>query len=191
MSISSYTTFTCTFPIGTHIANSTFFHTRLSEDKSMNVIEWEADTGYCENILRWLNETFGRRIDEVPGLTLDLHYTTDEDEQDGHWEFYIKLKDGKWRYEESELVFKEKPIDQSYVDLDAGTPLWVAKRIWRDLEDVTVDDDECIDTPLLISELGWYPKGTFREDIWHDIEERTGISVAYLMGEAKNPDGSN
>lgn len=191
MSINSYTTFTCTFPVGTHIANSTLFHTHLSEDKSMNVIEWEADTGHCENILRWLNETFGRRIDEVPGLTLDLHYTTDEDEQDGHWEFYIELEDGKWRYEESELVFKEKPIDQSYVDLDAGTPLWVAKRIWNDLEDVTVDDDGCIDTPLLISELGWYPKGTEREEIWHDIEERTGISVAYLMGEAKNPDGSN
>ena len=66
-----------------------------------------------------------------------------------------------------------------------------ARRRQERLEDVLVDDEDNIDESVYLYDLGFYPKGTFREDIWHDIEEQTGISVAFLMGEAKNPDGTN
>ena len=187
MSYYSYTTITCSFPADTKVVDPTLYHIEHRED-GRDYIKWDAETKYADDILYDLNATFGKRLDEVPGLELSLHYSTDED---GHWEFYLELEDGKWKYEESEIVFKEKPVEQSYVDLDAGTPLSRAKRIWERLGDVPVDDEDNIDESVYFYDLGYYPKGTFREDIWHDIEGRTGISVAYLMGEAKNPDGSN
>ena len=75
----------------------------------------------------------------------------------------------------------------------SGDPLTVAKRIWKELEDVLVEDDgDTLDADVEIPVLGWYfAHENDRLEIWHDIEERTGISVAYLMGEAKNPDGTN
>lgn len=185
MSCYSYTTLACAFPADTPIANGSYFHVRY--DDGQGIIEREAETGYCENILQTLNETFGRRVDEVPGLTLDLHYTTDED---GHWEFYIELEDGKWRYEESEIIFKQKPIEESYVNLDAGTPLARARRAWQALCRRAIDENGCIEGFLYSGETGLrktYGPGSRREAICRDIEDETGISVDCLMGEAKNP----
>lgn len=187
MSYYSYTNFTCSFPADTKLANQTYYHIERRKD-GRNYIVWDDETKYAEDVLYALNATFGKRLDEVPGLELSLHYATDEDE---HWEFYLELKDGEWKYEESEIVFKEKPVSESYVDLDAGTPLYVARAAWERLEDVAVDEDGCLEHDMFIDGIGWLSKGEEREEVWHDIEEKTGISVAYLMGEAKNPDGTN
>ena len=75
----------------------------------------------------------------------------------------------------------------------SGDALTVAERIWRELEDVTVEDDgDTLDINVAIPVLGWYfAHENDRLDIWHDMEEQTGISIAYLMGEADNPDGTN
>jgi len=62
---------------------------------------------------------------------------------------------------------------------------------WAYLDDVCVDEDECIDLDHFVPHLGFYPRGTFREDIWHDIEDKLRVSVAWLMGEADNIDGSS
>lgn len=190
MSYYSYTNLTCTFPADTKIANPTYYDIEYRKD-GRGYIEWDGETKYADDILYDLNATFGKRLDEVPGLELSLNYTTEED---GHWEFCLELEDGEWKYEESEIIFKEKPVSESYVDLDAGTPLGIAKKAWDALGDVPIDEDECICQPLSPYRSGlrdWYDEGTHREVIWHDIEEQTGISVAYLMGEAKNPDGTN
>lgn len=50
------------------------------------------------------------------------------------------------------------------------------KTLWEELGDVPVDENENID-------VDWrqFPKGTFREDIWHWFEEEYGISVGELM----------
>lgn len=75
----------------------------------------------------------------------------------------------------------------------SGDALTVAKRIWAELEFATVEDDgDTIDVDVRIPVLGWYyAHEADRHEIWHDIEELTGVSVAYLMGFAKNPDGTN
>lgn len=55
---------------------------------------------------------------------------------------------------------------------------FLAEFLWHDLEDVPVDENECIDIP-------WqdFPKGTHREEIWHWVEETFNVSVAMdLMG---------
>lgn len=63
-----------------------------------------------------------------------------------------------------------------------------AKEVWAQLEDVPVDDNDCIDEDFYSRELGCtYPKGTYREDIWHDIEDILHVSVAYLMGVSTKP----
>ena len=56
-----------------------------------------------------------------------------------------------------------------------------ATEIWDALEDVCIDDCDCIDTDVTVPYLGVYEKGTNREDIWHDIEDTTGVAVTYLM----------
>ena len=73
-----------------------------------------------------------------------------------------------------------------------------AKETWSFLEDVTFVEDEdgwlCLHDDVVIPHLNGgfpYSKGTSNEEIWHDIEEMLGVSVAWLMGEAKNPDGTN
>lgn len=50
------------------------------------------------------------------------------------------------------------------------------KTLWEELGDVPVDENENID-------VDWrqFPKGTFREDIWHWFEEEYGISVGELI----------
>ena len=53
-----------------------------------------------------------------------------------------------------------------------------AKKNWEKLGEITIDDDECIETEFL-----HFPVGTHREEIWHWFEEYYGISVAEdLMG---------
>lgn len=75
----------------------------------------------------------------------------------------------------------------------SGDALSVARHIWDDLEDVAVEEDgDTLDQDWENPILGWYfAHEADRLEIWHAIEEKTGISVAYLMGEAKNPDGTN
>lgn len=51
-----------------------------------------------------------------------------------------------------------------------------ATKIWDELGDVCIDDNECID-----SEFYGYPIGTFREDIWHDIEDQLRVPIHELM----------
>ena len=56
-----------------------------------------------------------------------------------------------------------------------------AKRLWRDLEDVLVDDRDRLVSGWSAPGLGDYPAGTHREDIWRDFEEKLGASVGNLM----------
>lgn len=51
-----------------------------------------------------------------------------------------------------------------------------AEKIWEMLGYVPINDEEEIDSDFLN-----YPAGTFREDIWHDIEETLGVPVHELM----------
>ena len=78
-----------------------------------------------------------------------------------------------------------------YVDEPEEERVRKAEEVWAALDDVCVDDYDNIDMPCDLPWLGHYEVGTFREDIWHDIEDELHVSVAWLMGEAKNPDGTN
>ena len=50
------------------------------------------------------------------------------------------------------------------------------EKMWDELEDVPVDENECID----IDWHGW-SKGTHREEIWHWFDERHSKGVGWLM----------
>lgn len=48
-----------------------------------------------------------------------------------------------------------------------------AQRMWRELGDIPIDEDECIEEEF----YGFYP-GTHREDIWHWFESTFNLNVA-------------
>lgn len=52
------------------------------------------------------------------------------------------------------------------------------EKMWDELEDVPVDENECID----IDWHGW-SKGTHREEIWHWFDERYSKGFGWLMNE--------
>lgn len=66
-----------------------------------------------------------------------------------------------------------------------------AREAWKSLNDCPIDDGDNIDSDWYVTGVGCYERGTNRFDIWYDIEEKFGISIAYLLGEAMNPDGSS
>jgi len=188
MSISSYYNYTCTFPKGTETNQ-----TKLPvEDKGDVMCIFDEGGGwYSDTCLEELVEMFGKPLDQVPGLDLHLYY---ECEEDGFWKMELDIVDGKCTYRESEIHMVEHPMSDCPVDIAIGTPeakLRDARKVWERLGETPVDDSERIERCIYIPSVCYYEKGTHREEIWHDIEEKYGVSVAYLMGQAKNPDGTN
>ena len=126
----------------------------------------------------------------------------------GGWVYWYKSKRGVWLKHVAYIVDAGEPYSP-HIDEDvyraecelrdeirmAGeeVPPQPEKALaaWTYLDDVCVDEDDCIDLDHFVPHLGYYPKGTFREDIWHDIEDKLRVSVAWLMGEAHNVNGSN
>ena len=54
----------------------------------------------------------------------------------------------------------------------------IAEIIWREMEDVPVDDDNRIDEDFFI-----WPKGTDRFEVWAEIEQLYDVSIGEdLMG---------
>ena len=52
------------------------------------------------------------------------------------------------------------------------------EKLWEELEDVPVDENECLD----VDWQGWW-KGTHREEIWHWFDEHHSKGVGWLMNE--------
>ena len=53
-----------------------------------------------------------------------------------------------------------------------------AKKLWEELGDIPIDEDECID-----EDWRYFDKGTHIYDIWHWFEEEFNLSVSEdLMG---------
>lgn len=52
------------------------------------------------------------------------------------------------------------------------------EKLWDELEDVPIDEDECLD-------VDWHSwsKGTHREEIWHWFDEHHSKGVGWLMNE--------
>lgn len=52
------------------------------------------------------------------------------------------------------------------------------EKLWDELEDVPIDENECID-------IDWrnWSKGTHREEIWHWFDENHSKGVGWLMNE--------
>ena len=48
--------------------------------------------------------------------------------------------------------------------------------LWAEFEDVIVDENECI-----VSDWRGFEAGTHREDIWHWLEEKFGVSIGEIM----------
>ena len=69
---------------------------------------------YAYNLLDCEIKMFGKPLDKVQGLELHLEYVCYED---GYFEFRIDIVDGKVRYEESEIIFNERPLSECPVGL--------------------------------------------------------------------------
>jgi hypothetical protein len=50
-----------------------------------------------------------------------------------------------------------------------------AEKLWKELEDIPIDEDEFIDVDWHI-----FPKGTDRVEIWHWFEDYFDIPIAEL-----------
>jgi len=188
MDISSKLTYHCNFPKGTK-TNLTAPVFEYSGDRWC--VEGERQNVYPDTCLKGLTEMFGKPLDEVPGLELYMEY---ESYMDGFFRMSLTLCYGKYTYFESEIHMVEHAMSECPIDIAVGTPegnVREAKKIWELLGKTPVDDNECIERIVDIPGLCYYAIGTHREEIWHDIEERYGVSVAYLMGQAKNPDGTD
>ena len=65
---------------------------------------------------------------------------------------------------------------------DELTNVAAAKTVWHDLADLTVDEKNVIDVPFFDPYIGFLEAGdACPEDIWHEIEDVYGVSVAWLM----------
>lgn len=187
--ISSFYNYTCTFPKDTEFDKAAM---RVKDKGNRWEIYDEGDGAYSDTCLEELVSVFGKPLDKVPGLELDLYYECHENE---YWTMTLAIRDGKCTYKESEINMVEHNMSDCPVDIAVGTTegkVREAKKIWERLGETPVDDNECIERYIYVpSSSSYYAAGTHREEIWHDIEEKYGVSVAYLMGQAKNPDGTN
>ena len=191
MSTSSFMSYECTFPKGTKMnEDAALFASEYVKEKDDRWHIYNDGEGYHSDdyLLDLIDLLCGERLDKVPGLELDANYQCWED---GEWEHTISIKDGKVKCQETETRWIDSDLDK--IEANIGQPLVsVAERAWESLEDVPVDDEDCITRRTFVRGIfKWYDKGTSKFDIWHDIESKTRVSVAYLMGEAKNPDGTN
>lgn len=62
-----------------------------------------------------------------------------------------------------------------------GHPVDELERLWGELGDVAIDDDEAIDR-----DWHWYPAGTSRYEIWRDFDEAHSAGVHALMYHDEN-----
>ena len=61
------------------------------------------------------------------------------------------------------------------------------EKLWDELKDVPIDEDECLD----IDWQGWN-KGTHREEIWYWFDEHHSKGVGWLMNEReRRPNGKD
>lgn len=180
--IDSWGSIDCVFPKDTELKTDAYII--CENGKDMFAIYDDFYDQYSNHVLDDLVAFFGRPLDKVPGLELHVSFETCEE---GFFKMELDIVDGKVTYRESRIVMEERPICKS--PFDFGQPnIEKARRAWDELEDVCVDDDGCIDEDFYsCSLMRFYRKGTDREDIWHDIEDFLGVSVAYLMGESKKP----
>ena len=185
MSICSYSNYECTFPIGTKVNPSGWLEPK-ERDGRMYVYN-EDEGRYSETFLDELVKLFDMPLDEVPGLELDAYYQCYEDEG---WQCTVHIEDGKVTCQETVIEWRDCTLLHTGVDIGL-TNERKAKQAWEALTDVPVDDDGCFVESFRLPYIGLVLAETDREDVWHRIEERLGVSVAWLMGEAKNPDGSN
>lgn len=187
MSVCSYFNVTCTFPKDTKIYKQPYSCELVETSDGRYEVGWESEGDYSNHLFDELVEMFGKPLDEVPGLYLDSFYHYYEDEG---WQFMIEIKDGEVKCSETEIVWKPTTVETAGIDI--GRPnVEKAREIWERLGDVLVDDDGRLLDLFHVPGFGYYPKGTDREEVWHEIESKYHVSVAYLMGEAKNPDGTN
>ena len=106
MSIRSSGYYELAWPKDTPINPNRFWKAAL-EDLGEKLYLWcEIIDEYSLHVLNDAYEMFGKPLDEVQGLELHLVY---ECYEDGFYEFHLDIVDGKVRYEESRVIFVERP----------------------------------------------------------------------------------
>ena len=189
MSIYSYTTYTCSFPTEEADAErlAEVYGTVREVGNFRTEIQFDGETTYSDDILCDLVPVFGKPLDEVPGLKLELHYeTTDVDE--GFFGFDLTIDDGKATYRESCIEYRERPMSECPTALDYGLPIHSAREAYRQLlwhaDEWDEGERRFVLTDTLRSELRHYvsgldedyPEGTPVETVLKAIEDKFGIA---------------
>lgn len=184
MSVNSFARINCRFPKSTKVNHNN--HMKTDDLGDTLLISCDVDGEYEGAVLDELVDFFDRPLDEVRGLV--LHVTYESWDGDGYYRSAFDIANGKKTYKESTIQMVERPMSTCPFGYGQSIKIERAKQAWHELDDVCIDDDECIDEDFHSNVLNYtYEKGTSRYDIWHDIEDNLGVSVAYLMGESKKP----
>lgn len=148
--------------------------------------EPETNDGYSGIVCKIGNQYIyfaGETGEEYTNVYDYIRDTSEEDNIDKITDAFMSLSDHDF-----------KNIDGSYLNITAITCYfelekhlknkYEALQLWKELEDIPVDENEKLDTDWYIRNKGKnFRKGTHREEIWHWLEETFNVSIAKdLMG---------
>lgn len=91
------------------------------------------------------------------------------------WAAYELFINSDWKFIWERIVIQNA---DSEIELEFTTQDELVEAMWQTLEDVNIDEEECIEQNWFI-----FPKGTYRETIWHWFDEYHSKGVGWLMNE--------
>ena len=112
-----YLTYECSYPKDTPTMhpNSLPDGCSVTDDtrNDRKVISFDDETGWAQYVVKPLSAFFGRRLDKVDGLSLELSYTGYEDD----FGCYLRVKDNEFLYLEAETTFEPLPMSMCEIDI--------------------------------------------------------------------------
>ena len=119
MSINSYYTLRFTFPVSTEVTtslvgtnNKRVHGAWVTCDGSVYTVDDEGSGFYSIGLLDWVIDLFGKPLDEVPGLHLELGYECYEEDP---FACTLRIDDGKVDYEEATMCWKKAPMSECFI----------------------------------------------------------------------------
>lgn len=91
------------------------------------------------------------------------------------WAGYQLFIEADWKFNWERIIIQNT---DAKIEMEFKTQDELIEAIWKTLTDVNIYEDECI-------EQNWFafPIGTYRDDIWHWIDERHSKGIGWLINE--------
>lgn len=112
-----YLTYECSYPkdTPTRCPSSLPDGCSVTDDarNDRKVISFDGETGWAQYVVKPLTAFFGRRLDKVDGLSLELSYTGYEDD----FGCYLRVRDNEFLYLEAQTALEALPISMCEIDV--------------------------------------------------------------------------